>query len=415
MPTLELQMIVKDGVAAGLARCLSSVAPVADRILIGDTGSTDATPAIARQFGAELLSVPWDDDFARARNRVLAHRRCDWILVLDADEMLDRDAAHQIRPLLDQPGLFAFESWRWNYMRDSHTRLGSQSPRVNPLVLEESQPFPAYVPSLTTRLFRSHPGIRYEGYVHETVTNRLAALGLRSGRAGFIVHHFGHAEDRESDRARKNDLYQSLIEKKLASAGQDPQALFELGLSELEHRRRPAAALAHFDRACALDPGCAAAWLFAGICLVRTGNAPEALRRLARAADLGLRNAIFWQTLGDVYFHSARYTDARAAYEAATRQGEAAPLALAKLGASEVHLGLKDQGLHRLQSAIAGDPGFAELYDILAAAALLAGDRRLAAETVSNRLAMGNTTEFHTRLAALLDAPPAVAATSAAG
>ncbi len=102
MPTIELNMIVKNG-AAGLARCLTSVAPFIDRIVIGDTGSTDATPDIARQFGAELLRLPWEDDFARARNRVLAYRRCDWILVLDADEMLDHHAARQIRTLLDDP------------------------------------------------------------------------------------------------------------------------------------------------------------------------------------------------------------------------------------------------------------------------------------------------------------------------
>jgi predicted Zn-dependent protease len=278
------------------------------------------------------------------------------------------------------------------------------------VVLEDSCAFPSYVPALTTRLFRNHPGIHYEGYVHETVTKRLAALGLHSGHANFVVHHFGHAEDPEPARLQKNDLYQSLIEKKLASDPRDPQALFELGLSELEHHRRPASALANFDQACALDPHCAAAWLFAGVCLVRMGDAAEALGRLARAAELGLRNSIFWQALGDAYFHAGRYADARAAYLAATQQSEAAPLSLAKLGAAEVHLGLTHQGLRRMEDAIATDPGFPELYDILAAAALLAGDLRLAAQTSEARLRMGETTEFHTRLAALIDAQTAARA-----
>src|SRR5579872_6940376 len=97
MPTLELQMIVKNGVAAGLARCLSSVAPFVDRIVIGDTGSTDATADVARQFGAELLTLPWEDDFARARNRLLDQSRCDWILILDADESLDPAGARTLR------------------------------------------------------------------------------------------------------------------------------------------------------------------------------------------------------------------------------------------------------------------------------------------------------------------------------
>lgn len=407
MPTLELQMIVKDGVAAGLARCLASVAPFVDRIVIGDTGSSDATADIAKEYGAELLSIPWEDDFARARNRLLAQGRCDWILILDADESLDPAGAHTLRDLIRNPDVAAYESWRWNYMRDSHTRLGWQSPRPNPIVLEDSRPYPTFVPALTLRLFRNHPAIRYEGSVHETVTNSLSALNLRTPHADFVVHHFGHAEDSEAARNRKNDLYQSLIEKKLAADSTNPQALFELGLSELEHHRRPADALVHFDQACALDANFAAAWLFSGVCLVRMGNPAEALNRLARAAAKGLRNAVFCQTLGDAYFHAARYAEARAAYTAATRQGEAAPLAVAKLGASEVHLGLTRQGLRRIENAIASDPAFPELYDILSAAALLAGDLPLASRTNETRLRMGDTTEFHARLAAILHAQTA--------
>ncbi len=402
MPTIELQMIVKDGAAAGLARCLASLPPFIDRIVIGDTGSSDATPDIARQFGADFLVLPWENDFARARNRLLAQRRCDWILVLDADEMLDPRTAASIPRLLADSAFAAYESWRWNYMRDSHTRLGWQSPLPNPGILGQSRSCPTCVPALTLRLFRGHPGIRFEGCVHETVTKSLDALGLRTSRAAFIVHHFGHAEDPEATRDRKNDLYQSLIEKKLASSPSDPQVFFELGLSELEHHRRPADALAHFEQACALDPRCAAAWLFAGVCLVRLGRIPEAIQRLDHAARLGLRNAVFYQALGDAHFHSARYSEARDAYLAATQQGEAAPLSVAKLGASEVHLGLIPQGLRRMQDAVASDPAFAELYDILAAAALLAGDLPLAAQTHQARIRLGNLTEFHTRLAALL-------------
>jgi tetratricopeptide (TPR) repeat protein len=410
MPTIELQMIVKDGAAAGLARCLASAAPLVDRILIGDTGSTDDTAGIACSFGAEILPIPWENDFSRARNRLLDQARCDWILILDADEMLDREATSQIRALLGDPGIFAWDNWRWNYMRDSHTRLGSQSPRVNPVVLEESRAFPAYVPAPTTRLFRSHPRIRYEGPVHETVTRRIAALGLGSAHADFIVHHFGHAEDSAAARDQKNDLYQSLIEKKLSADPCDAQSLFELGLSKLEHRRCPAQALAHFEQACVADPDCAAAWLFAAVCVIRMGNPSKAFPHLARAAGLGLRNAAFFQTLGDACFHSGSYNDARNAYAAATQNGEAAPLAVAKLGASEVHLGLTAQGLCRIEEAIAGDPGFPELYDILAAAALLAGDLPLAARTARSRIALGNTSEFHTRLADLIEARTAAAA-----
>jgi len=396
-------MIVKDG-APVLARCLRSVSSFVDRIVFGDTGSTDESPAIARAFGAEVISIPWEQDFSLARNRVLAHRKCDWILVLDADEMLARSAGARIRELIESQNVYAFHNPRWNYMRDTSTRLGFQAARPNRFVIEESRPYPAYVPLPTTRLFRSHPGIYYEGCVHETITRRLAALGLASARADFVVHHFGHAEDADLERQKKNDLYQALGEKKLAANANDAQAFIEMGLAELENSRRPAVALAHFERACELSPRSAVAWLFAGVCLVRLMRLPEAFQRLERAADLGMRNAVFYQALGDANFHAQRYGEAREAYAQVACLGEGSPLTEAKQGAAEVHLGSAEQGIRRMRQAVADAPSFGELYDILAAGALLGGDVELAAQTAEARLRVGKPTQFHYQLAEMLQA-----------
>lgn len=402
-PTIEVSMIVKDG-ALGLGRCLKSVSPFVDRIIVGDTGSTDESPAIARDFGAEVVTIPWEQDFSLARNRLLERRKCDWILVLDADEMLDERGGAEIRELVEAPDVYAYHNPRWNYVCDSSTRLGFQAARPNPVLLEQARPYPAYVPLPTTRLFRSHPGIYYEGCVHETVTRRLAALGLATGRAEFVVHHFGHGEDGEAVRQKKNHVYQALGEKKLKANPDDAQALIEMGLAELEHSRRPAVALEHFERACALSPESAAAWLFSGACLVRLSRLPEALERLERAASLGLKTAVLYQVLGDAHFHAGRHAQARQAYLQVAELGEASPLSEAKLGASEVHLGLTAEGIRRMQQAVANAPGFCELYDILASGALLGGDVALAAKTVEARLHMGQVTEFHFRLAAMVQA-----------
>lgn len=387
-----------------LARCLKSVSLFADRILVGDTGSTDESVEIARALGAEVISIPWEEDFSRARNRVIEHRKCDWILVLDADEMLDASAGARIRTAIERPGVDAFHNWRWNYMLDTSTRLGFQVARPNPMLIEESRPYPAYVALPTTRLFRSHPGVYYEGCVHETVTRRLAALEMVTKFADFVVHHFGHAEDAELERQRKNDLYQLLGERKLKANGDDPQALIEMGMAELENARRPVVALEYFERACRLSPASGVAWLFAGVCLVRLSRLPEALDRLGRAANLGMRNALFYQAAGDAYFHGGRYAESCAAYAQVAAMGEDSPLSEAKRGASEVHLGRGQEGIGRMRRAVASAPAFSELYDILATGALLGGDVELAAETATARLRMGNTTEFHEQLAAVLRA-----------
>jgi tetratricopeptide (TPR) repeat protein len=87
-PLLVAGMIVRDE-AGFLPGCLASLASVVDRIEIVDTGSTDHTVAIAEAAGARVSSVMWRNDFAWARNQVLA--RCadaHYLLWIDADERL---------------------------------------------------------------------------------------------------------------------------------------------------------------------------------------------------------------------------------------------------------------------------------------------------------------------------------------
>lgn len=396
MPTIELSMIVKNGGAA-LARCLGSARAYVDRIRVGDTGSTDESREIAQSFGAETVKILWEQDFARARNRVLEHAECDWILVLDADEMLDTWSGRRIRELVQGPigaQVGGFENGCWNYVRDLNQRMGERLARRNPGVLEAARGYPAYVLTTTTRLFRRRPGVYYEGCVDETIVGRLKALELTLPTADFVVHHFRVAEGGQQ-KSEKG-------EKKVGEA--DASTLFKLGVGELEDFQRPEAALAYFEQACGADERHAAAWLSAGVCLIRLGRLEEARKRLERAGELGLRSGVYYQALGDVHFHAERFAEARTAYEQLGRMGETSPASQAKMGAAEVRLGDVEGGIRRMQGAVESAPGFAELYDILAAGALLGGRGELAAQTAEARLSVGQPERCHYELAAALRA-----------
>ncbi len=56
--------------------------------MVVDCGSLDGTAAVARSFTERVVSCPWTDDFAAARNRALAEADTPWALTLDADERL---------------------------------------------------------------------------------------------------------------------------------------------------------------------------------------------------------------------------------------------------------------------------------------------------------------------------------------
>ena len=84
---LTAVMIVKNE-EAHLERCLESVKLATDKMVVVDTGSTDATMEIAHSFGAELHQHPWQDSFSEARNYALKFVKTKWALAIDADEAL---------------------------------------------------------------------------------------------------------------------------------------------------------------------------------------------------------------------------------------------------------------------------------------------------------------------------------------
>ena len=83
---------------ANLARCLASVLDLAAEIVVLDSGSTDATVAVAERFGARVEVTDWPG-FTAQKNRALAACSQPWVLSLDADEALSPELAAAIRAL----------------------------------------------------------------------------------------------------------------------------------------------------------------------------------------------------------------------------------------------------------------------------------------------------------------------------
>lgn len=87
MPTISLCMIVRNEEDT-LRRCVESARPVVDEIIIVDTGSTDNTRAIAAELTPNAFDFQWIDDFSAARNFAFSKATKEYILHLDADDVL---------------------------------------------------------------------------------------------------------------------------------------------------------------------------------------------------------------------------------------------------------------------------------------------------------------------------------------
>lgn len=103
LKTLSLCMIVKNE-ETQLENCLSSVCDIVDEIIVTDTGSTDATKEIAHRFTDHVFDFAWVDDFSKARNFSFSQASMDYILWLDADDILlegDRRRLKALKETLD--------------------------------------------------------------------------------------------------------------------------------------------------------------------------------------------------------------------------------------------------------------------------------------------------------------------------
>ncbi len=119
--TICLNMIVKNE-SQVIERCLATVKPFIDYWVIVDTGSTDGTQEIIREFlkeiPGELQERPWVD-FAHNRNEALAlaKGKADYVLIIDADEILRADAGFKMPDLNKDFYYIMTEYGETNYAR----------------------------------------------------------------------------------------------------------------------------------------------------------------------------------------------------------------------------------------------------------------------------------------------------------
>ena len=178
--------IVKDE-AKVLARSLESVRESVEEIVVVDTGSTDGSQKIARQYGARVIQSAWQDDFALARNKAIEQACGDWIVFLDADEYFDVGRKN-IRSLLQehqQDDVDVFLIRMHNIDEESGALL---------------------VDFFAPRIFRNRPELRYAGRIHE----QLLESGQTVQRIAFLpenqlsIIHTGYSASMSRQKAERN-------------------------------------------------------------------------------------------------------------------------------------------------------------------------------------------------------------------
>ncbi|MGE0306664.1 MAG: glycosyltransferase [Acidimicrobiia bacterium] len=184
---LSACLIMKDELE-NLPECLASLIGLVDDVVIYDTGSTDGSIELARSFGATVIEGYWDDDFSRARNAALAACRGEWIVHLDADEIIE-DTAHSgpvMRELLANA-------------------TNGDVVAVNLFNLEGSRiaPVRSLAPNLVARFFR-RLHCHWRGALHEEPVARPGKPPARYTKSSALtILHSGYLSEAITERDKR--------------------------------------------------------------------------------------------------------------------------------------------------------------------------------------------------------------------
>jgi hypothetical protein len=171
-----------------LEKVLSSIKPVADEIVLTDTGSTDRTIEIATAFGARICHYQWNDDLSAARNYCYKQAKGDWIFWIDCDEVLLPESVEIMKQCLNRDDVVAFLILRQDLIDLDRPDLYSEM----------------WLP----RLFRNHKDIYLQGCHHEQFTPPLSDIAQQEGltveTSQVRIRHTGFAGPKRKEKFQRD-------------------------------------------------------------------------------------------------------------------------------------------------------------------------------------------------------------------
>lgn len=187
---LSVCMIVKNEETV-LERCLQSIHGIADEIIIVDTGSSDGTKNIAANYTGKIYDFEWVKNFAKARNYAASKATAEWILVIDADEYVDR-----------------------NSFKDFKRKLALYPPKhdINAVQIVNFTGENANLTALNrhTRLYRNNKQIEYHRPIHEILRHKEGECTL--GLVELQIYHSGYMKDTVEEKQKTERNLSILLE-----------------------------------------------------------------------------------------------------------------------------------------------------------------------------------------------------------
>ena len=362
MSTISLCMITKNE-EQFLEQCLNSVQELVDEIIIVDTGSTDKTKEIAAKFTDKIFDFKWGDDFSQARNESLKQATKDWILVLDADEVISKGDHQKIKELIEQEAA-AYILIQRNYFQSednfgkfANLNIKAAGQDEQGFILSKGDPYPeskcalGWLPTPIIRLFRNYKNISFSGVVHEDISSSIPGQILNSN---IPIHHFGKLNP--VVWKQKWALYEKLAEKKVQQE-QNYYACFELGRQYLAGKKI-LLAKEMFLKSISLNSGYWLNWFNLGSIALIENELDLAVKYLTQAKALNSQAGAIYSNLGVVYVQKKDYRTAVENFTQAIKLNPQDASAYKNLGLCLDSIGNKAQAYLVFKKAIELNPEY---------------------------------------------------------
>ncbi|MFD1357859.1 glycosyltransferase [Fictibacillus halophilus] len=193
MITISLCMIVKDE-ENSIARCLDSIHDLVDEIIIVDTGSIDQTKNIARQYTDKIYDFKWVDNFSSARNYSFKLATKQYIMWLDADDVINKPNRKLLKQLKD------------------HLNPAVNSVTMKYLVNRDKFGNPSFIIK-RNRLVKSSCQFKWNGAVHEYLE-----VSGPIFHSDISIHHLKNKTDNSKRNLR---IYEKQLDKGAAFSPRD--------------------------------------------------------------------------------------------------------------------------------------------------------------------------------------------------
>lgn len=200
---LSVCMIAKNEEAI-IGRCIESILPAADEIIVNDTGSSDKTVEIAESLGAKIVSSQWKNDFAYSRNLSIDPAKGKWILWLDADDIVPPESISLLNILKQKV-----------------------PDRVYSIICKNERPDGTGTSFRQARIFPNDKGIFFERTIHEQMMISALKLGFKLEDTDIVVEHHGYADPATlKQKANRNC---ELLLQEYEKGQRDPVTIIEIG------------------------------------------------------------------------------------------------------------------------------------------------------------------------------------------